>query len=260
MANKVRTIFVSDLHLGSKAAQADEFLKFIKEYDSNQIVLVGDIIDGWRLKRQWYWPQNCNDVIQKLLRKSRKGTDIIYIPGNHDEMVRQIIGVKFENIIVKMNHEHITADGKKILILHGDEFDMVINHHKWLAVLGDMAYSTLIKVNHLFNWYRRKRNLPYWSLSAYAKKTVKRAVSFIGNFEQIITDYARNENYDFVMCGHIHMPDIKQINGITYLNTGDWVETCSAIVEHFDGSLELLVKTEQGLIRKSILIGNKIED
>lgn len=259
MTIKVKTIFASDLHLGSKAAQPNEFLNFIKEYDSEQIILVGDIIDGWRLKRQWFWPQNCNDVIQKLLRKSRKGTEIIYIPGNHDEMARQIVGVKFENIVVKMNHEHTTVDGRKILIMHGDEFDVVINHHRWLAVLGDMAYSTLIRVNHFYNQYRKWRGLPYWSLSSYAKKTVKRAVSFIGDFENIMTDYAKSESYQNVLCGHIHMPDIKIINDVVYLNTGDWVETCSAIIEHYDGTLELLIKENDGFSVKARLVGSNLE-
>jgi UDP-2,3-diacylglucosamine pyrophosphatase LpxH len=203
-------------------------------------VLVGDIIDGWRLKRSWHWPQNCNDVVQKLLRKGRKGARIVYIPGNHDSFMRDYPGVHFGGIEVEKSIIHEAADGKRYLVLHGDEFDVVVRNAKFIAHLGDWAYDMAIKLNVLIAKIRRRLGLPYWSFSAWAKLQVKRAVNFIGEFQKVVADEARRHQVDGVICGHIHHAVIEDIGGISYINTGDWVESCTAIVEHFDGRMELI--------------------
>ncbi|MFC4318145.1 UDP-2,3-diacylglucosamine diphosphatase [Rhizobium alvei] len=237
---KVRTLFLSDIHLGSKAAKADFLLDFLRVYEAETIVLVGDIVDGWRLKRSWHWPQNCNDVVQKLLRKGRKGARIIYIPGNHDAFMREYPGIHFGGIEVEMNMIHQAADGKRYLVLHGDEFDVVVRNAKFIAHLGDWAYDTAIALNVVIAKVRRMLGLPYWSFSAWAKLQVKRAVNFIGEFQNVVAEEARRHNVDGVICGHIHHAIIADIDGVTYINTGDWVESCTAIVEHFDGHMELV--------------------
>ena len=237
---KYRTIFVSDFHLGTKHARADLLLHFLKNTECEKLYLVGDIIDNWALKRKWYWDQSHNDVLQKILRKARKGTKVVYIPGNHDEKFRSFTSLNFGEIQVRMNDIHTTVDGKRYLILHGDEFDGVVLYARWLAHLGDRAYSLAITSNSYFNWLRRGLNLPYWSLSAFLKRRVKRAVEFVGNFEEAVVRKAANKGVDGVVCGHIHTPEMRMINGIHYCNDGDWVETCSALVEHENGRLELL--------------------
>ena len=236
----VRTLFLSDLHLGSKAAKADYLLDFLRLYEAETIVLVGDIVDGWRLKRSWHWPQNCNDVVQKLLRKGRKGARIVYIPGNHDAFLRDYPGIHFGGIEVEMNMIHEAADGKRYLVLHGDEFDVVVRNAKFIAHLGDWAYDMAIAINMIVAKCRRLLGLPYWSFSAWAKLQVKRAVNFIGEFQNVVADEARRNKVDGVICGHIHHAVIEDIDGITYINTGDWVESCTAVVEHFDGAMELI--------------------
>jgi len=237
---KVRTLFLSDIHLGSKASKADFLLDFLRVHDAETIILVGDIVDGWRLKRSWYWPQNCNDVVQKLLRKGRKGARIVYIPGNHDDFLREFPGVHFGGIEVAANMIHQAADGKRYLILHGDEFDVVVRNARFIAHLGDWAYDAAIALNVWIARVRRVLNLPYWSFSAWAKLQVKRAVNFIGEFQRVVADEARRHEVDGVICGHIHHAVIEDIEGITYINTGDWVESCTAVIEHFDGRMELI--------------------
>jgi UDP-2,3-diacylglucosamine pyrophosphatase LpxH len=239
-AVQYRTLFLSDIHLGSKAAKADFLLDFLRIHEAETIVLVGDIVDGWRLKRSWHWPQNCNDVVQKLLRKGRKGARIIYIPGNHDAFMRDYPGVHFGGIEVEKSIIHEAADGKRYLVLHGDEFDVVVRNAKFIAHLGDWAYDTAIALNIVIAKARRVLGLPYWSFSAWAKQQVKRAVNFIGEFQRVVADEARRHNVDGVICGHIHHAVIADIDGITYINTGDWVESCTAIAEHFDGRMELI--------------------
>ena len=239
-AVKVRTLFISDIHLGSKASKADFLLDFLRFHEAETIFLVGDIVDGWRLKRSWYWPQNCNDVVQKLLRKGRKGARIIYVPGNHDDFMREFPGIHFGGIEVARNMIHEAADGKRYLVLHGDEFDVVVRNARFIAHLGDWAYDTAIALNIWIARARRLLGLPYWSFSAWAKLQVKRAVNFIGEFQRVVADEARRSNVDGVICGHIHHAVIEDIDGITYINTGDWVESCTAIVEHFDGRMELI--------------------
>ncbi len=235
-----RTLFISDVHLGSKAAKTDFLLDFLRTHEADTIVLVGDIVDGWRLKRSWYWPQSCNDVVQRLLRKARKGTRIIYIPGNHDEFMRDFPGIHFGGIEVAQRIVHEMADGKKYLVLHGDEFDVVVRNARLLAYLGDWAYDTAIAINIMLAAVRRRLGMPYWSFSAWAKLQVKHAVNFIGEFQRVVADEARRAEVDGVICGHIHHAVMEDIDGIHYVNTGDWVESCTAIAEHPDGRLELI--------------------
>jgi len=235
-----RTLFISDVHLGSKAAKTDFLLDFLRTHEAETIILVGDIVDGWRLKRSWYWPQQCNDVVQKLLRKARKGTRIVYIPGNHDEFMRDFPGIHFGGIEVAERLIHEMADGKKYLVLHGDEFDVVVRNARLLAYLGDWAYDTAIAINVMLAAIRRRLGMPYWSFSAWAKLQVKHAVNFIGEFQRVVADEARRAEVDGVICGHIHHAVMEDIDGIHYVNTGDWVESCTAIAEHADGRLELI--------------------
>lgn len=237
---RVRTLFLSDMHLGTKGCQAGLLLEFLRDYDADEIYLVGDIVDGWQLKSGWFWPQSHNDVVQKLLRKVRKGSTLIYIPGNHDEFLRDYLGMTFGGIEVVDDRIHVAADGKRYLVIHGDQFDMVVRHAKWIAFLGDGAYTFALFVNTHLNTLRRRLGLAYWSLSAWAKLKVKNAVNFIGKFEELLSAEAKRVGADGVICGHIHHAAHRQIAGLTYLNTGDWVESCTAIVEHYDGTMEVL--------------------
>ena len=239
-ARHFRTLFISDVHLGSKAAQAELLIDFLRLHDAEKLYLVGDIVDGWRLKRSWHWPQAHNDVVQKLLRKARKGCELVYIPGNHDEFLRDFPGQHFGGIEVKQNDVHVAADGRRFLVTHGDEFDGVIEHAKWLAFLGDWSYRALLRLNTSFNRVRRLLGMGYWSLSAFLKVKVKNALQFIENFEQAVADEARRRGADGVICGHIHKAEMRDIDGILYVNDGDWVESCTAVVEHHDGQLEIV--------------------
>ncbi len=233
---KVSAIFVSDLHLGTRASQDQHFLEFLKAYDTKTLYLVGDLIDGWRLKRSgWYWPQGHNDVLQKLLRKARKGTKIIYIPGNHDEFLRNFLGLKFGGVKVLDRVVHRTVDGRRFLVLHGDQFDMVVRHAVWLASFGDVLYDGALWLNRRVNEVRRRLGFTYWSLSAWAKRKVKQAVNYMGRFEEVLVAEARREGVDGIVCGHIHHAAIEHYGAVTYLNSGDWVESCTALVEHLDG-------------------------
>ena len=237
---KHRAIFLSDIHLGTRGCQAEMLLDFLKYHDAETIFLVGDVVDGWRLQNRWYWPQTHNDVVQKLLRKGRKGSRIIYVPGNHDEFLRSYYGAHFGGVEVAEHYIHETADGRRMLVIHGDQYDMVVRHAKWLAFLGDWAYVLALNLNTVFNWVRRKLGFQYWSLSAWAKMKVKNAVNFIGTFEETLASEAKKFGVDGVICGHIHHAEIHDKFGIDYLNTGDWVESCTAIVEHEDGRFELI--------------------
>ena len=235
-----RTLFISDVHLGSRGCQARLLLDFMRFHDAEQIYLVGDIVDGWRLRRGWYWPQEHNDVVQKLLRKARKGSKVTYIPGNHDEVLRDYIGSHFGGVEVVDRTIHTTADGKRLLIIHGDQFDMVVRHSRWLAHIGDTAYTIVLVLNTAFNRVRRRLGFDYWSLSAYLKFKVKNAVNYIGAFEDALAGEAKKEGADGVVCGHIHHARIADLSGFRYINTGDWVESCTAVVEHHDGQLEII--------------------
>ena len=244
-ATRYRTIWISDVHLGTKACNADFLLDFLRHTESERLYLVGDIFDGWRLKKSWYWPQLHNDVVQKLLRKARKGTEVIYLPGNHDECVRPFVGHNLGGIRLVEQTVHTTADGKRFLVLHGDKFDGVVKHARWLAFLGDNAYSLLLRINVPLNAIRRRFGFSYWSLSAYLKMKTKRAVNFISEFEAALSGEAARHKLDGVICGHIHTAEIKERDGLLYVNDGDWVESCTALVEDFDGKLTLLNWAEE---------------
>ncbi len=235
-----RTIFLSDIHLGSRGCQADALLDFLRVNEAERIYLVGDIVDCWALRRTWYWPQTHNDVVQKLLRKARKGTEIIYVPGNHDEVFRDYCGTHFGGVEVMQEALHETADGRTMLVVHGDAFDGIVKYARWLALLGDWSYTWLLRINRGFNRLRRMCGFGYWSLSAYLKFKVKNAVKFIDNYEQAVADEARRRAVDGVICGHIHHAEMTTYDGVRYINTGDWVESCTAVVEDFDGQFTIL--------------------
>ena len=235
-----RALFISDVHLGARGCQAELLLDFLRFHDADTIYLVGDIVDGWRLRSTWHWPQAHNDVVQKLLRKARKGSRIIYVPGNHDEFMRDFYGTHFGGIEVMEQTIHVSADGRRFLIIHGDLFDVVIRNARWLALLGNHAYDLAITLNTYFNAIRRLLGMKYWSLSRWIKLKVKNAVNFIGEFEKTLSAEGRRQHVDGVVCGHIHHPVIRNIDGLVYVNCGDWVESCTAAVEHFDGQLEII--------------------
>ena len=237
--NRYRAAWISDVHLGTRGSNAAAFLAFLKENEFETLYVVGDLIDIWSLRRGIYWPQEHNDVIQKLLRKARKGTRVIYIPGNHDEFLSSHFGA-YGAITIQKHAVHVTAEGCRILVLHGHELDTVVQNIKWLALLGDLGYQFLLALNPLVNAVRRIFGFGYWSLSKAVKARVKDAVSFIGAYEDAIVRYTERFNVEGVLCGHIHSPIIRQIGDKTYYNCGDWVENCSALVEHEDGRIELL--------------------
>lgn len=236
-----RTIWISDLHIGSTQCQSDVLLDFLKYNDSEKLYLVGDIIDFWSLSKKMYWTTEHNTIIQKLLRKARQGTEIIYVPGNHDENVRDYESYVFGDIVVKVSDIHTTAQGKQFLIVHGDEYDAVARHHKWIAKIGSVGYDWLIALNRFWRLFRRLFGIQsQFSLAAYIKFKVKNAVQFISDYEETIVQTLKNENLDGVICGHIHHAEIKYIENFLYINTGDFVESCTAIVEHHNGELELI--------------------
>ena len=237
---RYRSIWISDIHLGTRGCQAELLLDFLRHTESEYLYLVGDIVDGWRLKRSWFWAQSHNDVVQKLLRKARKGTKVIYVPGNHDEVLRDYTDNQFGGVHVLSEAVHTTADGRRLLVLHGDEFDGVVRHAKWLAIMGDWAYNLMLATNVWFNIVRRRLGFGYWSLSAYLKGKVKNAIKYVDKFEQAVAEEARRRRVDGVICGHIHKAEIREIEGILYCNDGDWVESCTALVEHRDGRLDIV--------------------
>jgi UDP-2,3-diacylglucosamine pyrophosphatase LpxH len=237
---RYRAIFVSDIHLGTRRAQAEAFLDFLGHTESEYLYLVGDIIDSWSLRQHWHWQQSHNDVVQKLLRKARKGTKLIYIPGNHDENFRDFLNLRFGKVAVLEEAIHIAANGKRYLVLHGDKFDGVVCFAPWLAKLGDQAYEVSMSLNAGLNKVRRFFKLPYWSLSAFLKYKVKKAVEFLSRFEEAVVRDAKHRQCEGVICGHVHTPDDRLIDGIHYLNDGDWVESCTALVEHHDGNFEII--------------------
>jgi len=236
----VRTAWISDTHLGTAGCNAELLLDFLKSVDCETLYLVGDIVDGWQLRKGWYWPTRHNDIVRCVLKKAKHGTRVIYVPGNHDEAFRDFTGLNLGGIELVGEAIHVTADGRKLLILHGDEFDGVVLYAKWLAFLGDSAYTLLLKSNAILNWVRRKHGLPYWSLAAHLKKRVKNAVQFISKFEAVVAHAAAERHVDGVVCGHIHSAEIRQFGDITYYNDGDWVESCTALAEHADGRIEII--------------------
>lgn len=237
---RYRTIWISDVHLGTRGCSAERLLEFLRDNESDTLYLVGDIIDGWALRRSVYWPQSHSDVVQKLLRKARKGTRVVYVPGNHDEALRGFVDNTFGGVELVRECDHLTADGRKLLVMHGDEFDQITTHHKWVAVIGDVLYNASVRANVWNNQFRRRMGWRPWSFSAFLKHRVKKVVNFISSYEQVLAAECRRRAYDGIVCGHIHHAEMETIEGVLYCNTGDWVESCTALVEHDDGRLELL--------------------
>lgn len=242
---RYRTVWISDVHLGTPGCKAGMLADFLRSFDCETLYLVGDIVDGWRLKRGWYWPDAHNEVLRVILKKAHYGARVILIAGNHDEMLRPYAGMTFGGVELALEAVHVTADGRRLLVTHGDAFDGVVLYARWLAFLGDQAYALLLRANIAFNLVRRRFNLPYWSLSSYLKKRVKNAVQFICRFEGAVAHEAAQRGVDGIVCGHIHCPEIRRIGDVVYYNDGDWVESCSALVEQADGTIELVYWAEQ---------------
>ena len=235
-----RSIWLSDLHLGTRGCQAEQVLDFLRHTESERLYLVGDIVDGWALKRAWYWPQAHNDVVQKLLRKARKGTQVVYVPGNHDDAARAFTGLAFGEMEITREAIHDTADGSLFLVLHGDEFDGAVQLAPWLSHLGARAYERALALNTHLNGLRSRFGMPYWSLAGALKARTKRAVQYVAGFEEAVARRARERDVDGIVCGHIHKAELRTIGGKLYANCGDWVESCTALVEHDAGRLELV--------------------
>ena len=236
----LRTVWISDVHLGTPGCNAELLLDFLKSTECETLYLVGDIIDGWQLRKGWYWPTRHNDVVRCILKKAKHGTRVVYLPGNHDEALRDFTGLNFGGVEVVDDIIHRTADGRDLLVIHGDQFDGVVLYARWLAFLGDHTYTLLLKLNRVVNAVRKRLGLPYWSLSSHLKKKVKNAVQYVCSFEAAVAHAASERGADGVVCGHIHTAEIRQIGDVTYYNDGDWVESCTALVEHFDGRIEIL--------------------
>lgn len=238
-AVRLRTVFISDVHLGTKGCRADLLLEFLKSVHVDTLVLVGDIVDVWSLRKNFFWPQAHNNVIRTVLGMAKHGTRVIYVPGNHDEVFRELAGSVFGNLEIHNEYVHTTADGRVFLVLHGDEFDSVVKCSPWLAKLGGRMYDFLLRMNRYVNLIRRIFGFPYWSLASYLKHKVKNAVQYISNFEQAVAYAARKRGVDGVVCGHIHRAEITDLDGLLYCNDGDWVESCTTLVEDLNGRLAL---------------------
>ncbi len=251
---RFRTVWISDVHLGTRGCNAGLLIDFFDHVDCETMYLVGDIIDGWRLKKKLFWPPEHNDIVWRVLKRARRGTRVVYIPGNHDEMFRQFAGLDFGGVEIALQAVHTTADGRKLLVLHGDEFDAIMLAHRWLAFAGDTAYTLLMRLNYAVNRVRTALGLPYWSLSKMAKNKVKNAVQFIGRYEDTVAHEAKVRGVDGVVCGHIHHAEIRAIEGIDYYNDGDWVEGCTALVEHFDGRMEVLHWADEVAARDAAVV------
>jgi UDP-2,3-diacylglucosamine pyrophosphatase LpxH len=237
---KVRSIWISDTHLGTRGCKADYLLAFLKAHQCENLYLVGDIIDGWHMKKNAYWPQAHSNVIRRILTLAKRGTRVVYVTGNHDEFLRKYSDSEFGNISLVNRAEHKTRNGKRLLVLHGDEYDVVVRYHKWIALLGDFSYRMLLILNRWYNQARHRLGYDYWSLSSYIKHRVKKAVSFISDYEQALAMECKRKGYDGVVCGHIHHAEIRQMDGIVYHNCGDWVESCTALIETQAGAIELV--------------------
>ena len=238
---RVRALFLSDIHLGTRACQAERLLTFLKEYDSEYLYLIGDIVDLWAMKRTVFWPATHNTIVQKILRMARHDTKVFFIPGNHDEALRQYIGMSFGVVDIVADHVHVTAGGKRLWIMHGDQYDQVTTCHRWISVLGDVSYTALVHINRLLSLSRRKLGIGgHWSLADYAKRNVLKAVAYIGDFEHVAAHAAAQKKMDGVICGHIHTPAMKSVDDMDYFNCGDWVDSCTALLEHLDGRMELV--------------------
>jgi UDP-2,3-diacylglucosamine pyrophosphatase LpxH len=237
---RYRAIFISDVHLGTRGCKSTYLLDFLRHTESDHLYLVGDVIDGWALKKNFFWHQTHNDVVQKVLRKARKGTQVVYVPGNHDELGRQFVGLNFGDIAIRDETEHRLLDGRRLWVVHGDLADGVIQNARWLAHVGDTLYDFILWLNHHFNRLRSRLGFGYWSLSQYLKHSVKNAVSFITDFEHVLMREAAKRGYDGVVCGHIHKAEIREVDGLLYCNDGDWVESLTALVETLEGELKIV--------------------
>lgn len=242
---KVKSIFISDVHLGFPGCSAKYLLDFLRNSECEKIYLVGDIIDFLYMRKKMYWPQEHNDVIRTVLIKAKHGTQVIYVPGNHDDIIRLHNETVLGNVLVQNEIVHETADGKRFLVLHGDQFDSVVKHSPLLVLVGSKLYDWLLKANRIVSYIRYQLGLPYWSLAAALKHKVKGAVNYISNFETAVSRMVRQRNVDGMICGHIHRAEIRKINDVLYCNCGDWVESCTALIENNDGRLEILNWTEQ---------------
>jgi UDP-2,3-diacylglucosamine pyrophosphatase LpxH len=250
---KHRTVWISDIHLGTRGCNAEMLVDFLRSIECETLYLVGDIVDGWRLRRGWYWPDAHNEVVRRVLKMAHRGTRVVFIAGNHDEMLRDYAGMSFGGVELALEAVHETADGRKLLVTHGDTFDGVVLYAKWLAFLGDKAYGLLLRSNIWVNAIRRRLKLPYWSLSSYMKKRVKNAVQYVSSYEEAVANEALSRGLDGIVCGHIHCAEIRQIGGITYYNDGDWVESCTALAEDFTGSISLIDWTRESATAEPIL-------
>jgi UDP-2,3-diacylglucosamine pyrophosphatase LpxH len=237
---KYRTVWISDIHLGTRGCNAAMLVDFLRSIECETLYLVGDIVDGWRLRKGWYWPDAHNEVIRRLLKMAHRGTRVVFVAGNHDEMLRDYAGLTFGGVELVLEAIHVTADGRRLLVTHGDSFDGVVLYARWLAFLGDQIYGVLLRANVLFNDIRRRLKMPYWSLSAYLKRRVKNAVQYVCSFEEAVAHEAQSRGLDGVVCGHIHCAEIREIAGITYYNDGDWVESCTALVEDAQGAMQII--------------------
>jgi UDP-2,3-diacylglucosamine pyrophosphatase LpxH len=249
---RYRTIWISDVHLGTRGCNDRLLIDFLDHVDSDRLYLVGDIIDGWRMRKRFYWPERHNAIVRRVMKRAKRGCQVVYIPGNHDEMFRQFAGMNFGGVEIRRKAIHVTADGPRLLVLHGDEFDAVVMAHRWLAFLGDAVYGLLLRVNVAVNAVRRSFDLPYWSLSKHAKHKVKDAVAFISRFEEVVAHEAERLAVDGVICGHIHTAELRSFGEIVYYNDGDWVESCTALVEHHDGRMEILHWAEEIAARTKV--------
>ena len=248
MQKTYRSIFVSDVHLGTTDCKAEQLNNFLKHNSCDTLYLVGDIIDAWKIQQnKWRWKQSHTNVVRRVLGHAKRGTRVVFIAGNHDEFLRPMIPYGFSFGLVEIHNqiEHIGADGKHYLVTHGDLFDGITRLAPWLAFLGDKAYDFVLYLNGKFNWLRHKMGFGYWSLSQFLKHRVKKAVDFVFKFEENLANYCKKRGFDGVICGHIHHAEIKQINGVAYMNDGDWVESCTALVEHYNGRWEIITWTKE---------------
>lgn len=238
--SRYKTVWISDIHLGTRGCNATMLVEFLRSVECETLYLVGDIVDGWRLRKGWYWPDSHNEVLRRILKMSHRGVRVVFIVGNHDEMLRDYAGLSFGGVELLAEASHLCVDGRRLLVTHGDSFDGVVLYARWLAFLGDKAYDLLLRANSVFNAVRRRLHMPYWSLSAYLKKRVKNAVQFVSNFEEAVAREALERGYDGIVCGHIHCAEIRMIGDITYYNDGDWVESCTALVEDASGEIRIV--------------------
>ena len=258
---QVRSIFLSDIHLGTRACQAERLLEFLREYPAENVFLIGDIVDFWSMNRSIHWSPAQNTVVQKILRRARHGERVMLSPGNHDEALREYVDAAFGDIELAAEHVHVTADGRRFLLIHGDEFDQVTRHHRWVALLGDVAYDWLVRCNALLSWVRRRLGISgYWSLAGYAKRKVKKALQFVLDFEDSVIHSVRQRGLDGVICGHIHSLALREVGGLIYANCGDWVDSCTAIVEHADGCLEAVVWAQPAEVPLAIPVKNTVPE